>query len=119
MLQYLDTHRDRQVMKVLIVELTNVRFASTLQSRRGTTKAIKSLESRLGYYEEIHTTSQMVRNDLNYCYSTTSPNRKNYFTEKVEGNQDMYRWRSKSVHKLYQWHQNDRDMSFFCYILTA
>lgn len=67
MLQYLDTHRDRQVMKALIAELTNVRFASRLQgvqSRRGTTTAKKSLESRLGHYKEIRTTSQMVRSDL-------------------------------------------------------
>ena len=67
MLQYMDTPRDKQVVKALVAELTNVSFAAQMQgvqSRRGTTTAKNSLHAQLSHYKEIRTTSQMVRNDL-------------------------------------------------------
>ena len=66
-LQYLDTHRDRQVMKALIAELTSVTFTTKLQgisSRTGTTTAKKTLQSNLQKYSAIRQTSQIVRSDL-------------------------------------------------------
>ena len=49
-LQYMDSHRDRQVIKALIAELTNVSSVAKLQgiqSRKGTRNATKSLHSHL------------------------------------------------------------------------
>ena len=66
-LEYMDTHRDRQVAKALIAELTSVKFATKLQgiqSRQGTASAKKGLATNLQKYSDIKTTSQVVRNDL-------------------------------------------------------
>ena len=66
-LQYLDSHRDRQILKALIAELTNTSFAAKLQglkSRKGTKSATSSVRSHLKLYTDIRTTSQIVRNDL-------------------------------------------------------
>ena len=67
MIQYIDTPRDKQVVKALVTELTNIIFAARMQgvkSRQGTTTAKKSLHAQLSHYKKICTTSQMVRNDL-------------------------------------------------------
>ena len=66
-LRYMDTHRDRQVLKGLMVELTNTTFVAKLQniqSRKGARNANKSLFPNLKRYEIIRKTSQTVRNDL-------------------------------------------------------
>ena len=66
-LQYMDTARDKKVLKALIAELTSVRFAAKLQcikSRGGTTSAKKTLHSSLKHYQMIRHTSQIVRSDL-------------------------------------------------------
>ena len=66
-LTYMDTHRDRLVLKGLMAELTSIRFASRLEgvkSRKGTTSARNHLFSGLQQYAEIQMTSQMVRSDM-------------------------------------------------------
>ena len=66
-LVYMDSHRDRQVLKGLMAELTNTSFASRLQglhNRKGTASARKQLASGLQQYADIRRTSQMVRSDL-------------------------------------------------------
>ena len=63
----MDTARDKQVLKGLISELTNISFTTKLQgvlNRRSTRKANEKLPALLGQYKEICTTSQMVRSDL-------------------------------------------------------
>ena len=67
MLQYTDTHRDKQVIKALIAEVSNVTFTSKLQglqSRRGTRNAKQNVCSNLKKYLVIRTTSQIVRIDM-------------------------------------------------------
>ena len=47
-IRYMDSHRDRWVVKVLLAELPNIRFASKvqgIQSRKGTASASKSFKS--------------------------------------------------------------------------
>ena len=66
-LKYLDSHRDRQVLKALFAELTNISFAARLQgikSRKGTRNAIKSVKAHLLHYTYLRSTSQIVRNDM-------------------------------------------------------
>lgn len=66
-LQYLDSPRDRQVVKGLLAEITSVRFTTALQgikSREGTTHAKNTLRPKLLQYQEICRTSQTVRSDL-------------------------------------------------------
>ena len=66
-LEYMDTHRDRQVMKALFAELTSVNFTTKLQglhSRQGTTSAKKALSPNLHKFADIKTSSQTVRSDL-------------------------------------------------------
>ena len=66
-LNYMDTHRDRQVLKGFVAEPTSTRFTSRLQglqSRKGTINARRNLKSGLQHYSEIRLTSQMVRSDL-------------------------------------------------------
>ena len=66
-LKYLDSHRDRQVLKALFAELTNISFTARLQgvkSRKGTRNATKSVQSQLLHYDFIRATSQIVRNDM-------------------------------------------------------
>ena len=66
-LEYMDTHRDRQVLKAVMVSLTSVKFTAELQrisSRQGTASARKSVAAGLKMYDDIKTTSQIVRNDL-------------------------------------------------------
>ena len=66
-LKYMDSHRDRQVVKALLAELTNISFASKVQgilSRKGTASATKSFKSDLLHYQHIRMTSQIVRSDL-------------------------------------------------------
>lgn len=67
MLKYLDSHRDRQVLKALIADLTNTSFAAKLQgvkNRKGTRNASKSVSSHLLHYSKIRATSQIVRSDM-------------------------------------------------------
>ena len=66
-LHYLDTPRDKQVMKGILAELTSVRFTAKLQgiqSRQGTTNAKKKLKPNLERYKVLCRTSQTVRNNL-------------------------------------------------------
>ena len=66
-LQYMDSHRYRQVAKALLAELTSVSFTTKLQglkSRQGTTTAKKALPHHLSKFENIKLTSQIVRNDM-------------------------------------------------------
>ena len=66
-LKYMDSHRDRRVVKALIAEVTSIRFASHvqgIQSRKGTTNATKSFKSDIIHYQHVRMTSQVVRNDL-------------------------------------------------------
>ena len=66
-LEYMDTHRDRQVVKALLAELTSINFATKLQglcSRQGTTTAKRALVSNLKTFSDIKRTSQIARNDL-------------------------------------------------------
>ena len=65
-LKYMDTHRNRQVVKGLIIELTNISFVTKLQniqSRKGTRNASNTLPNP-ECYDDIRKTSQIVRNDL-------------------------------------------------------
>ena len=67
MLKYLDSHRDRQVLKALIADLTNTSFAAKLQgvkNRKGTRNASTSVSSHLLHYSKIRATSQIVRSDM-------------------------------------------------------
>ena len=66
-LQYMDTPRDKQVLKGLISELTNIDFTTRLQgiqNRRSTRTAKQKLPILLGQYKDICQTSQIVRSDL-------------------------------------------------------
>ena len=66
-LKYLDSHRDRQVLKALVAEVTSTSFTAKLQglkSRKGTRNAKISLSSHLLHYSNIRATSQVVRNDM-------------------------------------------------------
>ena len=66
-LEYMDTHRDKQVMKAIMAQLTSARFAAKLQgisSRQGITSAKSQVSSHLVKYAEIKRTSQIVRDDL-------------------------------------------------------
>lgn len=79
MLRYIDTHRDRQVVKALIAEITNISFTSKLQelqSRRGTRSAKESVRTNLHKNVAIRKTSQIVRNDM------TNP-QQNQLTERI------------------------------------
>ena len=63
-LKYMDTHRDRQVAKALIAEVSSVNFTAKLQglqSRKGTSSAKKSVHTQLEQYQEIRKMSQIVR----------------------------------------------------------
>ena len=63
---HLDSHRDRQVVKALVAELTNTSFAARLQglkSRKGTSRAREAVTSHLQQYEQIRS-SQVVRNNM-------------------------------------------------------
>ena len=65
-LQYLDTPRDKQVLKGIISHITSVRFTAKLegiQSRQGTDAANKKLVPQLQKFRHIQT-SQTVRSDL-------------------------------------------------------
>ena len=66
-LEYMDTHRDRQVLKAVMATLTSTQFAAKLQgisSRAGTANAKRSVEAALPIFDQIKKTSQIVRNDL-------------------------------------------------------
>lgn len=66
-LKYMDTHRDRQVVKALFAEISSVNFTAKLQglqSRQGTSSAKATVRSNLKKYSDIAVTSQIVRNDL-------------------------------------------------------
>ena len=66
-LKYLDSHRDRQVLKYLLAELTNISFAARMQdikSRKGTRAAAKAVPTHLLHYSNIKSTSQQVRSDM-------------------------------------------------------
>ena len=63
-LQYMDTHRDRQVVKALFAELTSVKFATKLQGIQGTHSAKAISRPNLQKYSDIRKTSQIVRSDL-------------------------------------------------------
>ena len=66
-LEYMDTHRDRQVLKALLAELTSVKFSSFLQgikSRQGTAKAKNDFKTNLKKFSSVKESSQIVRNDM-------------------------------------------------------
>ena len=66
-LEYMDTHRDRQVLKAVMASITSTKFAATLEgvsSRQGTSNARRNVATALGRYNEIKETSQIVRTDL-------------------------------------------------------
>ena len=68
MLQYTDTHRDKQVLKALIAEVSKVAFTAKLQglqSGHGTRNAKQNVHNNLEKYLVIQTTSQIVRNMTN------------------------------------------------------
>ena len=61
------TPRDKQVLKGIVAELTNISLATRLQgvvSRKGTRRAKQNLPLYLQLFKDISQTSQMVRNDL-------------------------------------------------------
>ena len=67
MLQYTDTHRDKQILKALIAEVSNVAFTDKLQglqSRHRTRNAKQNVHYNLEKYLIIRTTSQIVQNDM-------------------------------------------------------
>ena len=67
-LRYMDSPRDRLVLKGLMAELTdnNALISSLLglKSRKGVTSARNKLHKHLSHYEQICLTSQIVRSDL-------------------------------------------------------
>ncbi len=66
-IQYLDTPRDREVLRGITVKLTSNKFAAKLEckkSRHATRNAGNMLETRLSQYQNIRQTSQVVRNDM-------------------------------------------------------
>lgn len=66
-LKYIDTPRDRQLLKGIIAHITSIQCATSIQgvqSRQGTSVALKKLVPSLDQYADIEVTSQMVRNDL-------------------------------------------------------
>ena len=67
-MRYMDTPRDKLVLKGLIAELTdNNTFTSSLlgvKSRKGVTSARNKLHQHLSHYQQICKTSQVARNDL-------------------------------------------------------
>ena len=66
-LKYLDSHRDRLILKGLMAELTSIRFTAKLEgilSRKGAISGRNHLFSGLQRYAEIRMTSQMVRSDM-------------------------------------------------------
>ena len=66
-LEYIDTPRDKQIVKGLIAEMTSVRFTAKLlgiKSRQGTTVAREALFPKLRRHLDIKKTSQLIRNDL-------------------------------------------------------
>ena len=66
-LQYVDTPRDRQLLRGVISHLTSISFASQLEghvSKCAVRTAYYSFHSNLQRYEHIKTTSQIVRNDM-------------------------------------------------------
>lgn len=66
-IDYMDTKRDRDVLKGLIAKITSIKFASRLgqkRSRTGVRNATKSLNGKLLQYSGIVQTSRTVRNDL-------------------------------------------------------
>ena len=57
----MDSHRDRQVVKALLAELTSINFSAKLQgthSRQGTSAATRSLRTNLQVVRSYMTTSQ-------------------------------------------------------------
>ena len=63
-LNFLDTPRDRQVVKGLLAHITSVKFATKLQdikSRVGMANAKSILKPNLLHYQEIRKTSQTVK----------------------------------------------------------
>ena len=67
-LEYMDTHRDRQVLKAVMATLTSTPFVAKLQgisSWAGTANA-KQSEAVLPIFDRIKQTSQIVRNDLTH-----------------------------------------------------
>ena len=68
MLQYVDTHRDKQVLKALLIAgISDIAFTAKLQgiqSRSGTRNAKQNVRNNLEKYQVIRTISQIVRNDM-------------------------------------------------------
>ncbi len=66
-LQYLDSARDREVLRGIIGTLTSVKLAASLEGRKSrfaTRNAVNNLGSRLHDFRGIWMTSQVVRNNL-------------------------------------------------------
>ena len=81
-LQYLDTPRDKQVLKGVIYLITSVNFTAKLEgvkSRHCVTAANKKLELQLQRYHNIQQTSLTVRSDLTLQQQHQLKNRIVYF----------------------------------------
>jgi len=66
-LQFLDTARDRQVLKGILAHLTSINATTKLQglkSKKGTRNAVRVLNSNVNKFRNIKMTSQIVRSDL-------------------------------------------------------
>ena len=66
-LDYMDTKRDKDVLRAILAKISSIRFAARLEgkeSRHGVRGAASKLEADLITYKGIQTTSQVVRNDM-------------------------------------------------------
>ena len=66
-IDFLDTKRDKDVMRAILAKITSVRYAARLeglQSRYAVRNASDRLEADLLTYSELKKTSQVVRNDM-------------------------------------------------------
>ena len=66
-LQFLDTARDKQVLKGILAHLTSIKTTTKLQglkSKKETRNAVHCLHSNIKEFRNIKTTSQIVRSDL-------------------------------------------------------
>ena len=66
-IEYVDTDRDRKVVKALLAEITSCKFSSMLQGIQNTQSiqnARLSLRPQLSHFEELKTTSQVVRTGM-------------------------------------------------------
>eukprot|EP00112_Aurelia_sp_Birch-Aquarium-sp1_P021266 Seg568.7 transcript_id=Seg568.7/GoldUCD/mRNA.D3Y31 product=Vertnin protein_id=Seg568.7/GoldUCD/D3Y31 len=66
-LDYMDTKRDKDVLRAILAKISSIRFAARLEGKgswHGVRGAVSKLEADLGIYKDIKITSQVVRNDM-------------------------------------------------------